>query len=343
MKNPDPSIINQAWPTEDLERVDACLYCGSINRKLAHKDVRDWSFFNSPGSWSYWECEDCHALYLDPRPNRASIARAYATYYTHEAAQDSGIKQIIKKLKNECISSWLEVNLEPRFNLPVFLSPLLICLKPIITIPFGLLSLSQLPKGRLLDVGCGSGEMVGLAKMIGWDAMGLEIDPEAVKFARAQGLNVIQGGVDQLDDMQGGFDCIICSHVLEHVYEPITLLESITALLSENGTLLLSLPNASSSVRKSYGRFWRGLEAPRHISIPTLSLVVSLLNKLGYRNIHQVNSFGVTGPESKRMQKNREKLALLDIIIFRLKSIMGSSPSADESDFIQIIAKRSQM
>ncbi|MBT7329491.1 MAG: class I SAM-dependent methyltransferase, partial [Oceanospirillaceae bacterium] len=41
-----------------------------------------------------------------------------------------------------------------------------------------------MPKGSLMDVGCGSGQTLSLAKQLGWQAMGVEIDPAAVRAAR---------------------------------------------------------------------------------------------------------------------------------------------------------------
>ncbi len=94
MKKIDTSIINQPWPHSELEYVDVCPYCGSPERKLAYKDVQDWSFYAAPGKWSYWDCKGCEALYLSPRPTEASIGKAYASYYTHASFETSLIQQL---------------------------------------------------------------------------------------------------------------------------------------------------------------------------------------------------------------------------------------------------------
>ena len=126
-----------------------------------------------------------------------------------------------------------------------------------------------------------------IAKDLGWDITGLEIDPNAVKAAKEQGLNVIEGSFNHLAQVTESFDCVICSHVLEHVYEPSTLIDLLTKKVKPQGVLLLSLPNSKSHVRSLYGANWRGVEAPRHLGIPALSKVVELLRAKGFSNAQQ--------------------------------------------------------
>ena len=341
MIKPDLSIIDKDWPAEDLERVDACPFCDSKKRQLAHHDVRDWSFFAAPGRWDYWECADCHCLYLDPRPTEASIGRAYSHYYTHDDGRLLGLNSLVKRIKNTYISMRFNISLKPNFNFPRSLSFLLGCLKPFVFVPFELTPLMTLPKGRLLDIGCGGGFMMRLAKLVGWEVVGLEIDPDAVKFARSKDLNVIEGGVDALKDIDGHFDCVICSHVLEHVYQPDALLNSIKNILREDGTLLLSLPNAGSDVRAKYGRFWRGLEAPRHIAIPELSELITRLKYLGFVNVVQYDIYGATVAESARMERGLPTKSFASSLIFKIRDMLGLGLPRVGTDFIQIVAKRS--
>lgn len=191
----------------------------------------------------------------------------------------------------------------PRLNLPGALGFLLIPFKSYVKIPFELDVLADLPKGKLLDVGCGSGNKLILAKQLGCDVTGLEIDTNAVMSARKQKLNVIQGGYQDLVNFDTKFDCIICSHVLEHVHNPIEMLDMLTKLLKSGGTLLLSLPNSKSYVREMFGVNWRGLEAPRHIAIPAQNFLINhLINNNFIVSCVRASSSG-TVAESLRIQK----------------------------------------
>lgn len=340
MKKTDTTIIDQPWPEHELEHVNACPYCGSRDRTLAYKDVQDWSFYAALGKWSYWDCKKCEALYLSPRPTEVSIGKAYASYYTHGSIEGSLLQKYKIKLKNECFSSWLNTSITPRLNLPNFLHFLLNPLKKLLYIPFGLEQLVTLPKGKLLDVGCGSGGMLKIAKDLGWDVTGLEIDPNAVKAAKEQGLNVIEGSFYHLAQLTDDFDCVICSHVLEHVYEPATLINLLTKVLKPQGVLLLSLPNSKSHVRSLYGENWRGIEAPRHLGIPALSWVVDLLHEKGFSNMQQQDIYYGTCVESNRIMKRLHSIKLLDFIYIKLKQIIAGKSVGFDSDFIQLIARK---
>ena len=338
MKKPDTTIIDQDWPAEELEEVHNCPYCGSEERTIAYENVQDWSFYCAPGKWTYWDCAECEALYLNPRPTEASIGKAYASYYTHSNDASSIIQQLKTRLKNELFYHSINANLSPRFHVPKWLGFIVKPLKKLIHIPFELEPLVNLPKGMLLDVGCGSGTKLKNAKQLGWQVTGLEVDPNAVKVAIDSGLNVVHGDYRKLAEFNGIFDCVICIHVLEHVHEPLELLSLLHKTLKPNGVLLLSLPNSRSHVRFDYGSYWRGLEAPRHLSIPTLSYIVENYTKLINIQLKNIDSYGLTATESKKI-----KLINYNKPQHSLKSLVKSLDieNKNESDLIQIIMKLS--
>lgn len=76
------------WPLQDLEAVKACPVCGETGRRVLHADQTDRVYFCAPGRWTLYRCDRCASAYLDPRPNRQSIGRAYASYYTHEKPEE---------------------------------------------------------------------------------------------------------------------------------------------------------------------------------------------------------------------------------------------------------------
>lgn len=325
------SMIDQDWPENELELVSSCPYCASKERKLAYKDVQDWSFYSAPGKWTYWDCKNCDALYLSPRPIETSMGKAYASYYTHNTSSVSIKRKLKTKFKNEFLSHSFSIDIPPRLNLPKYLNFLLIPFKCYINVPFGLEQLLHLPKGKLLDVGCGSGASLHFAQQLGWNVTGLEIDSAAVKAARKLGLNVIEGDYKQLAQFNDSFDCIICSHVLEHVYYPLELLMLLQKSLRHGGVLLLSLPNSSSHVRKVFGENWRGLEAPRHVSIPALDWLREFMiqkNFFEYQVAH-------IGDWSTGASKEIMKLRGRDCI--KYSKCDKESIALSHSDFIQFV------
>lgn len=92
-------------------------------------------------------------------------------------------------------------------------------------------------KGRVLDVGCGSKPYSDL--VVAEDYVGLEIDS---KSSRERGIAdaYYDGRTFPFED--GSFDCVICSQVLEHVFEPDQFLSEIRRVLRVNGYLLITVP-----------------------------------------------------------------------------------------------------
>ncbi|MES2582827.1 MAG: class I SAM-dependent methyltransferase [Pseudomonadota bacterium] len=298
------------WPAVDLEAVQACPYCGGTDRSLAYEGVQDWAFGCAPGRWSYWNCGNCQALYLHPRPTSASIGNAYARYYTHGGDQAvSRLAAFKQRLRNAHWSNRFQTSITPRLGLPRWATD---WLKPWIAEPFGLRQWAQLPKGLLLDVGCGNGDKLKLAGQMGWQARGIELDASAVQAAQAQGLQIEQGGYELLARYQGQADCVVCSHVLEHVHQPLEMLGLLLASLKPQGVLLLSVPNAASFLRHHYGESWRGLEAPRHLAIPDGNWLADYLRAQGF-DCTQVPSYPLeTAMESERIRRRGADLLASD-------------------------------
>jgi len=330
--------IDQPWPESDLEHVGACPYCGSLERAMAYNDVQDWSFYCAPGKWTYWDCTHCKSLYLDPRPTLQTISAVYANYYTHTSANPHLLMNVIKdRIRNECWSHKLHVDLKPRLNLPKILGGLLSLIETHIRMP-SWMPLATLPKGCFMDVGCGAGQIVAVAKQLGWDAMGLEVDPAAANVAKAAGLNVVEASYEALLNYPQQFDCIICSHVLEHVYAPRDLLEKIKQAIKPDGVLLISLPNSLSALRRHFGIHWRGLEAPRHLAIPSESQLTKLLVELGFSVRSLSENVAETAEESYRIQRggvaiNRQDIAMAKQL--NSKIVMGPS----NNDLIKLVCK----
>lgn len=342
MPSSDHSILDESWPSKDLEEVAACPYCGSLERNIAHQDVQDWSFYCAPGRWTYWNCGNCGALYLNPRPTKQSIGRAYATYYTHGGSSVSRMLSIGKSLvRNLCYFAWYGIALQPRIALPRFLFPVLSVFRTRIAPPsFILRELHQLPKGRVVDVGCGDGMFLDMAKQLGWRTLGIELDPEAAKVVRASGHELVQGTYEALAAFDKEIDCIICSHVLEHVHDPKALFLAMSEALKMGGVVLLSMPNAGSIVRSAVNDNWRGLEAPRHLAIPRYAGLLAVARLFGFEKKYSTISRFETLDASLRIARQRGA----DTPAFRagVARLQAEEDRVTEtnSDFINVVLRK---
>ena len=283
MKKPDTSLIDQEWPADELEEVHNCPFCGSAERTIAYENVQDWSFYCAPGKWAYWNCKGCETLYLSPRPSEASIGKAYTTYYTH--VTDDGGKlthnnfyKLTRMVKNGYLNKTLHAQNTGTVTFPNWIYNFLGGIGLLPRTP--LHDISRRLPGRMLDIGSGSGKLLKFAKQLGWDVVGVELDENAVKTSRAEGLNVVHGSLAEIGKLSQQFDLIVCSHVLEHVYDPSLLIESSLSRLAPDGELWIQWPNPQAEGLKLFGCNWRGLEAPRHIAIPSLDAVKNLVGKI---------------------------------------------------------------
>lgn len=137
--------------------------------------------------------------------------------------------------------------------------------------------------GRLLDFGCGPGNLLSALKKNGWSEIyGLDFDVGAVSAARRSGLaDVYVGGIENLPPHVGKFNYIVMANVIERLSDPLADLKAVSARLLPEGQVILRTPNANSFLRKIFGRKWRGWESPRHLNIFTFNSLNSLAKQAG--------------------------------------------------------------
>jgi 2-polyprenyl-3-methyl-5-hydroxy-6-metoxy-1,4-benzoquinol methylase len=121
---------------------------------------------------------------------------------------------------------------------------------------------AQSPKGKLLDIGAGTGDFLVVAQNDGWQTTGIEPSPKAKTIAVNKGVNF----ANNLSDIEDhSFDVITMWHVLEHVPNLDEYILELKRLLKPTGTILIAVPNFKSFDANYYGRFWAAYDVPRHI------------------------------------------------------------------------------
>lgn len=138
---------------------------------------------------------------------------------------------------------------------------------------------------RLLDVGCGNGFFLAHMQGGGWQAEGLDPDPDAASTAANQGLSVRVGFLTENMYEEERFDALTMNHVLEHLHNPAETLRICYKILRRNGTIWIATPNINSDSHRHFGRHWRGLEAPRHLMIVNPGSMRRLLRDAGFCSI----------------------------------------------------------
>ena len=119
----------------------------------------------------------------------------------------------------------------------------------------------QKNKGKLLDIGAGTGEFLIVAKENGWQTTGIEPSEKARTIALKKGVFL----ADNLTVLENhSFDVITMWHVLEHVPNLDNQIKELKRLLKPTGTILIAVPNFNSYDAKHYGHFWAAYDVPRH-------------------------------------------------------------------------------
>jgi SAM-dependent methyltransferase len=119
--------------------------------------------------------------------------------------------------------------------------------------------------GTLLDVGCGVGDFLVLARAEGWRCTGIEISPAAAAVARARGFDVIVGDATEVTLPPTRFDRVRCAHTLEHVPDPVRLLQALGQAAAHDGTIEVIVPNRRSATATLFRSRWYHLDVPRHL------------------------------------------------------------------------------
>jgi len=98
--------------------------------------------------------------------------------------------------------------------------------------------------GRMLDLGCGDGTVLWLAREDGWQVQGVELFPEHAKLVRETlGFPVAVSDITAYQGVEQAWDCVVLTHVLEHLPDPVGALIKIRGLLKPGGAGVLEFPN----------------------------------------------------------------------------------------------------
>lgn len=102
---------------------------------------------------------------------------------------------------------------------------------------------------KYLDVGCSTGFVVEAAKNIGWEAIGIDLNPSAVSFGKSRGLDLRNSSLDEISFPENYFDAITLFDVLEHLSNPKDILEQSLKYLKKGGIIFIYVPNFDSASR----------------------------------------------------------------------------------------------
>ncbi len=247
----------------------------------------DDRLFSSGGTWTFYRCTEtrCGLLWLNPRPVREDIAKAYADYYTHSPRPTA--QTLPRRLYEWLVLGYASARYAPVLPLTTRLQRyagwslrFFPGKRAIVDYMAGHLNVPNC--GRLLEIGCGSGDALSFMRTLGWEACGVEVDPAAAAAAQARGLDVRASTIEEQRFPSGSFDAIVINHVIEHLHDPLAMLAECRRLLRADGRLVLVTPNTSSLWHRMFGAAWMHLDPPRHLQLFSPKALQQLVESAGF-------------------------------------------------------------
>jgi SAM-dependent methyltransferase len=234
--------------------ITKCKICNNEDFKQ-FSSTKDYFF--SGESFSLSQCIKCGFVFTNPIPDKEIISKYYKTdkYFSHDI-ENKGLMGKLYKI----VRDWNLGNKSRLIN-------------------------KYKTGGKVLDIGCGTGEFLNHMKNKGFLVSGIEPEPKARNFAiKKYGLDIMNE--DRLENLSNdNFDIISMWHVLEHVYNINARLKKIHDLLDNDGYFFNALPMIDSPDSKKFGKYWAGLDVPRHLHHFSTNTFQRLASNNGFKVI----------------------------------------------------------
>lgn len=232
--------------------MNTCPWCGN-RTDHSYLEVKD--LFLSKEDFQILKCDQCGLLFTTPRPSPDVLGKYYLStdYYSHQKNKKGLVPRIYESVKS--------LNIKKKTSY----------------------ALCGLPKGKLLDIGCGVGDFLCHVKALGWEVAGIEPSESARSIAseRLGFLPLLPSESAVFPDHS--FDVITLWHVLEHVDDLKSQTSELKRLLKPGGRLVIALPNFQSFDCQYYKQNWAAWDVPRHLNHFSPDVIQSIICSLDFK------------------------------------------------------------
>jgi len=165
-------------------------------------------------------------------------------------------------------------------------------------------------QNKILDIGCGIGYFLEVAKKRGWEVYGTEYTDEAINICKDKGIHVHQGSPNLKNYTQHQFDVLTAFEVFEHLTDPKAELGKINFLLRPEGALYCTVPNFNSVSKNILKDQWNIISYPEHLSYFTPRSLKGLLKayNLKPKNV-KTTGLSITRIKTSKNLSNQEYIS----------------------------------
>jgi 2-polyprenyl-3-methyl-5-hydroxy-6-metoxy-1,4-benzoquinol methylase len=235
---------------EILKHYPACPSCNSADIKEA-LTAKDYTV--SQKDFAIWECGNCSLRFTQDVPNADTIGPYYKSedYISHTNTRKGLVNNLYHLVRKQTLSGKRRL----------------------------LSSATRLKRGKMLDIGAGTGAFVAHMAENGWEVTGLEPDEAARNIASSQNRTLLLPMSDFYSLAPDSYDAITLWHVLEHVHDLHAYVGQLARLLKREGRIFIAVPNYTSYDAAVYKGAWAAYDVPRHLYHFSPDAMESLLAK----------------------------------------------------------------
>ncbi|MBI4056638.1 MAG: class I SAM-dependent methyltransferase [Elusimicrobia bacterium] len=216
---------------------------------------KSYSLRAEVGSVRYLECEVCHLVYQNPMPDASSAGNLY---------QKKGYFVDPKKGTDYIGGEqWLRKTAKFFIRLIKKYWP------------------GDFKEAKVLDFGCATGVFLDEIRKQGAIVQGIELSRWASAYAQSRfGLEILGQDIFELDLPKNHFDLITMIHSVEHLPDPVRVVERLVESLKPGGLLVIATPDVSSMGERFFGSRWQYYVPHDHLALFDKSSVTRLLKKV---------------------------------------------------------------
>ena len=209
----------------------------------------------SSESFQYFECSDCHLIFLDPLP--MDLGRYYPSdYYALPKSREVAVE--LARFES------YKIDMVTR----------------------------HLAGGKLVEIGPATGGFCVLAKEAGFDVRAIEMDARCSQFLRdVIGIEVQNSNEEVVAlNREEPADVIALWHVIEHLRDPWSMIDAIAAKVRPGGIALIATPSPEAFQFKIWGKRWTHVDAPRHVVLIPHDVLVRRMQANGMELVELTTS-----------------------------------------------------